>query len=78
MTINAVNSAINTINASLHKVEKAAEELAGLPAAEDENLVEDVVRPIIDLNQAELETSAAARIIRAEKEMLGSILDVRA
>ena len=83
MTINATNSAINSINHSLHKVEKAADELASLSVQTskdggNENIVDDILRPIMDLKEAELETSAAARIIRAENEMLGSIIDIEA
>ena len=79
--MNTINSALNTINHSLYKVEKAADELASLSAqssnnGDDGEIVDGILRPIMDLKEAELETSAAARIIRAENEMLGSIIDI--
>ena len=82
MPISATSQATTSITASLHKVERAAGELASLSVASgkdnESDTGNDIIRPIIELTKAELETSAAAKLIRTETEKIGSILDVKA
>jgi len=83
MNISPSSSANVLINNAQRKSSDAAQTIATLPMQKDEvGSVEfnstDVIKPVLSLKEAELETSAAAKLLAADKKMLGSILDIRA
>lgn len=83
MDVNASNSAVSLIQTAQYKTANAANEIAALPVQEDEVGSEeynsrDLVKPILSLSEAELETSAAVKLLQTENKMLGSILDMEA
>lgn len=82
MNITPTSSAFNLISSAQNKAADAAERIATLPVKSEEVgspdfKSEDLVKPILSLNEAELETSAGVKILETEKEMIGSLLDVR-
>lgn len=82
MNITLNSSALNLISSAQNKAAEAAEKIATLPVKNDEvgspdYKSEDLIKPILSLNEAELETSAGVKILNSEKEMIGSLLDVR-
>lgn len=83
MNISPSSSATVLINNAQRKSSDAAQTIAALPMKKDEvgsaefNST-DVLKPVLSLKEAELETSAAAKLIAADTKMLGSILDIRA
>jgi len=82
MNITPTSSALNLISGAQNKATEAAEKIATLPVKNDEvgspdYKSGDLIKPILSLNEAELETSAGVKILKAEKEMIGSLLDVR-
>ena len=83
MNVAPSTSAVNLINAAQHKSADAAQVIATLPVQKNEVGSSefnsgDIIKPILSLKQAELETSAAVKVLEADKEMIGSILDIRA
>ncbi len=83
MNISPSSSATLLINNAQRKSSDAAQTIATLPIQKDEIgssefNSSDVIKPILSLKEAELETSAAAKLISADKKMLGSILDIHA
>lgn len=83
MNITPTSSALNLINSAQNKATEAAEKIATLPVKNDEVgspdfNSEDLIKPILSLNEAELETSAGAKILDAEQKMTGSLLDITA
>ncbi len=77
------SSAVNLINTAQHKSADASQVIAKLPVQEDEVgssefRSSDITKPIISLKEAELETSAAVKLLQADKETIGSLLDIKA
>ncbi|PPD31575.1 MAG: hypothetical protein CTY19_13810 [Methylomonas sp.] len=84
MNINAFSSATNLITTAQNKASEAAQTIARLPVQNQEvggsepmNSA-DLFKPVLSLKEAELETSAAAKIIKAQDRMLGSLIDIKA
>ncbi|MDT8406207.1 MAG: hypothetical protein RQ715_03045 [Methylococcales bacterium] len=82
MNINPTQSALSMIGNAQFKADQAAQQIATLPVQADEvgspNFnSQDLMKPIISLKEAELETSAAVKVIQADSNMLGSLLDIR-
>lgn len=83
MNISPTSSAVNLINTAQHRAAGAAQEIAKLPIQKDEvGSPEfnsgDITKPVISLKESELETSAAVKLLQADKETIGSLLDIRA
>lgn len=83
LSINTSASASNLVTSAQHKSADAAQVIAKLPVQKDEVgstefRSSDLTKPIISLKEAELETSAAVKILQADKEAIGSLLDIKA
>lgn len=83
MNITPTTSAINLINTAQHKSADAAQVIAKLPIQNDEvGSLEfnsnDIIKPVLSLKDAELETSAAVKLLEADKKTIGSLLDIKA
>lgn len=84
MNINPLASATNLITNAQQKADNAAQTIARLPVQSQEVgstesfEATDLFKPVLSLKEAELETSAATKIIKAQDEMLGSLLDIKA
>ena len=83
MNISLTSSAVNLITAAQHKSADAAKDIAALPVQKNEvgsaeyNAV-DIIKPVLSLKKAELETSAAVHLLDADQAQLGSLLDILA
>ena len=83
MNIGSSTSAATLINTAQHKTAEAAHQIATLPVKQDEvgstnfNSAE-LIKPVLSLNEAELETSAAVKILQTEDKTIGALLDVNA
>ncbi|MDO9267556.1 MAG: hypothetical protein Q7T96_00400 [Methylobacter sp.] len=82
MNITPASSAVNLINTAQHKSADAAQVIARLPVQNDEvGSLEfrssDIIKPVLSLKEAELETSAAVKLLEADKETIGSLLDIK-
>ena len=80
MITNASSSALNLINSAQLKAADAAHTIATLPVANDEAGTTDfssneLLPPILSLKEAELETSAAVKILEVDKENTGALFD---
>lgn len=84
MNINPLSSATNLISSAQQKTENAAQTIARLPVQSQEVgssegfKSTDLFKPVLSLKEAEFETSAATKVIKAQDEMLGSLLDIKA
>ncbi len=83
MTISLNTSAISLINTAQYKAADAAQALAKMPTQDNEvgsanfNST-DLIKPVLSLKESELETSAAVKLLEADKETIGSLLDIKA
>ena len=83
MNMNPLSSATNLITAAQQKAGDAAQTIARLPVQnQDVGNTEtfkstDLFKPVLSLKEAELETSAATKVIKAQNEMIGSLLDIK-
>lgn len=82
MNITPTSSAVNLINTAQHKSADAAQVIAKLPMQNDEVgssefSSSDIIKPVLSLKEAELETSAAVKLLEADKETIGSLLDIK-
>jgi len=81
MNITPTTSAVNLINTAQHKSADAAQVIAKLPLQNDEvgstefNST-DILKPVLSLKEAEFETSAAVKLLKVDKETIGSLLDI--
>lgn len=76
-------SALNLISNAQYKAANAAHTIATLPVKTDEvGSTEfgsnDIIKPLLSLKEAELETAAAVKILQAEDKALGSLFDATA
>jgi len=83
MNISPDSSAIQLFSSAQQKSNDAAVQIAKSPIQSNEvgssNFnQEDIIKPILSLKEAEFETSAAVKLLNAEKEMLGALIDVKA
>jgi hypothetical protein len=81
MNMTPTVSAVNLINTAQHKSADAAQVIARLPIQKDEVgssefKSSDIIKPVLSLKEAELETSAAVKLLEADKETIGSLLDI--
>jgi hypothetical protein len=80
-TINT--SAVNLFDNAKYKSADAAQAIAKLPIENNEvgsldfNST-DLIKPVLSLKEAELETSAAVKLLQADKKTIGSLLDIKA
>ncbi|QPK62067.1 hypothetical protein IVG45_14515 [Methylomonas sp. LL1] len=84
MNINPLSSATNLISSAQQKAGNAAQTIASIPVQSQEVggneafKSTDLFKPVLSLKEAEFETSAATKVIKAQNEMLGSLLDINA
>lgn len=84
MNMNPLSSATNLITSAQNKATDAAQTIARLPVQNQEvggsgeYQAADLFKPVLSLKEAEFETSAATKVIKAQDDMLGSLLDVKA
>jgi len=81
MITNSSISALNLISSAQHKAADAVQTIARLPVAvnevgSSEFSSTDLLKPLLSLKEAEIETSAAVKILEVDKENLGTIFDV--
>ncbi|MGZ4970022.1 MAG: hypothetical protein ACXV8O_12245 [Methylobacter sp.] len=82
MNITPTTSAVNLINNAQHKSADASQVISKLPMQNDEvgssefNST-DVIKPVLSLKEAELETSAAVKLLEADKKTIGSLLNIK-
>ncbi|PKM11230.1 MAG: hypothetical protein CVV13_09950 [Gammaproteobacteria bacterium HGW-Gammaproteobacteria-3] len=82
MNITPTSSAFSLITGAQNKASEAAGKIATLPLQNNEVgspdfKSADLIKPVLSLNQAELETSAAVKILQSEQKTIGSLLDIR-
>jgi len=83
MNISPDSSAIQLFNSAQQKSTDSAVQIAKSPIQSNEvgssNVnQQDIIKPILSLKEAEFETSAAVKLLNAEKEMLGALIDEKA
>ncbi|MFU8789598.1 MAG: hypothetical protein ACNA7G_11255 [Methylobacter sp.] len=83
MNISPTTSAVNLINTAQNKSADAAQVIAKLPMQDNEVgssefNSKDIIKPVLSLKEAELETSAAVKLLQADREAVGSLLDIKA
>ncbi|MDF1584325.1 MAG: hypothetical protein RQ733_10915 [Methyloprofundus sp.] len=83
MNISPDSSAIQLFNGAQQKSNDAAVQIAKAPIQSNEvgstNFnQQDILKPILSLKEAELETSVGVKLLNAEKEMLGTLIDEKA
>lgn len=85
MEINSLTgSASNLITNAQQKAGAAAQTIATLPVQKEEVggskdvAASDLFKPILSLKEAELETSAGVKLLEAEKETIGTLLNTQA
>lgn len=86
MNVSPLSSGANAINLAQNRVAESAQAIAQAPVQQQAPGVKgpgdlkstDYIRPLMNLNQAEFQAKAGTNIIKAEKEMLGSLFDAMA
>ncbi len=83
MINNLNSSAVNLITSAQHKAAGAAHSIARFPISKDEVGSSEfgsnsLVEPVLSLKNAELETSAAVKILEVDQETIGSLFDATA
>ena len=78
-----ISNGLNLINHAQQRSEIAAKEIAGLSIQKtDVGATEyksySLIKPVLELKKAELETASAAKIIETEQKKIGSLLDINA
>ncbi|NOT12777.1 MAG: hypothetical protein HOP23_13260 [Methylococcaceae bacterium] len=76
-----ISSGVNLLYTAQQRSDNAAREIVGqflkkTDMSSTNYKSEDLIKPVLDLKRAELETSAATKIIEADKNTIGSLLDI--
>jgi hypothetical protein len=80
MDFNITNSALQGLNSAQQKANNAAQQIASLPIKANEvgsanfNST-SLIKPVLSLSEAELQNSAAVKILKTQKETLGNFID---
>ncbi len=74
------SSAVNLITNAQYKAADAANTIATLLVAKDEVgssefRSDDLIKPVLSLKEAKIETSAGVKILQAEQQMPGSLFN---
>jgi hypothetical protein len=65
------------LNRGINRMEQAAEQIAKASMSpEVEGKPTDLIKPIVELHEADLESQAAIKLLSAEKDAVGTLLDV--
>lgn len=80
MVTNPSTDAVNLINIAHQRAANAAHTIATLPVVKDEVGSSEfssgnLINPLLSLKKAEIETSAAVKILQTENKMIGSLFD---
>lgn len=85
MNINSVTtSATNLITNAQQKAATASQTIATLPVQKDEVggskdvASADLFKPVLSLKEAEQENAAGVKLLEADKQMLGALIDMHA
>jgi hypothetical protein len=78
-----ISSGVNLLNTAQQRSENAAREIASQSIQKTDTggvpyNPESLIKPVLDLKRAEIETASAAKILETDKKMIGSILDIKA
>lgn len=76
MAIAAVTSGIQTFLQAQQRLNDSAQRIASASISEQGSLA--IVEPLIDLQVAEQQARAAAKIIETEQQTIGTLLDIKA
>ena len=74
MTVNPITSGIQAFLAAQQRLNASAEKIATATITEGPA---SVIEPLIDLNIAEQQAKAAAKVIETENNIIGSLLDIK-
>lgn len=72
-TQNTLTSALAGLQVGVSHARNAADEVAKLTSGSD--AVRDTVKPLLELNQAETEVAVGAKVVKAQDESLGRLID---
>lgn len=72
-TQNTLTSALAGLQVGVTHARNAASEVAKLTTGSDS--VRDAVKPLLDLHKAEAEVSVATKLVKAQDESLGRLID---
>ncbi len=75
MTISAVSSGIQSFLQAQQRLSNSADQIANAVA---ESGPQSLIEPLIDLRVAEQQALASARVIEAEQNTIGALLDIEA
>lgn len=80
MVLNTVGQyGLTAVNRGLNRIDQAAEQIAKASmGAKVEGKPLDLIKPIVELKAADLETQAAIKLLEVEKDTVGSLLNVKA
>lgn len=71
----ALQTGASGIQRGLDDARQAAHEIATQNTTTENKNPTEVVHPLVDLKQAELQVAASASVIKSQDEMIGSLLD---
>lgn len=80
MPINSTsNSALQGINQGFRNMRRIASDVAGnIKSPDKASSSTDLSRSLVEMKQVTYQTKASVKIVQAENEMIGSLLDVKA
>lgn len=86
MNVGPLSGGASVMYSAQNRVAEAAQAIAQAPLKQQAQGVkgpgdlksDDYVRPLMNLNEAELQAKAGSNLIRADKEMIGSLFDAMA
>ena len=78
MSISAISAGNYGIQQGLQKIDNAAGKIAqeSVSAMSGKPTSTGYTHPLVEMKQAELQSKASIKVVQAEKEMIGSLLNV--
>ena len=76
---NVSSHGLTALNRGLNRIDQAAEQIAKASMSKDvETQPADLNKPVVELKEADMDTQAAVKLLKAEHETMGRLLDVTA
>lgn len=75
-TGNTLTSALTGLQVGMKQARDAADHVAKLSTGSRE--VRDAVKPLLDLRKAETEVAVNSKVVKAQNETLGTLIDTKA
>lgn len=73
------HNGLSAVQRGFNRIDQAADQIAKASLPQDsETKPQELIKPVTELKSAEMDTKVAVRLLEAEHEQIGTLLDINA